>query len=120
MMDEQSPDERMNVMISPKRTEALHHYKIKWRSPSDERFSEPWQSWTTDYRHKALQFYILKRKELTDFATEPENYLVRFFCDGTEYLNDQESWPNGWRDRGKSCRQLSGAVRPYPWERKIP
>src|SRR5262245_64811917 len=118
-MGQDHPDARMNATITERKPE-FHAYIIKWKSTSGERFQELWQEWFTNSRHRAIQFYTSKRKELKDFAIEPENYLVRFFCDGVEYLCDQEQWPQGWRDRGKSCRQLTGAVRPFPWERQIP
>jgi hypothetical protein len=72
-------------------------------------------------RHYALQAYWNTRLHYSDYASEPANYLVRFFCDGKEYLCDQETWPwNAEKDRNKSCRQMTSFGRPFPWSRKIP
>jgi hypothetical protein len=70
-------------------------------------------------RHSALQVYVAMRKHLNDFGPA-ESRLVKIFCNNVEYLNEDESWPPGPKDRGKSCRQITGAVRPYPWERHMP
>ena len=104
-------DPRMELRCSPIKANKPHVYVVAVKS---ELLFE-----TAD-RHKALQGYIAARKMLNDFADDPTQYLVRLYCDGVEYLCDQESFPPSWRDRGKSCRQLTGAVRPYPWERQIP
>jgi len=105
-------DPRMRVTITARAAEQLHVYLVK---------ADDAVVYEGEGRHEALQAYIGKRRELSDFATDPESYRVRFWCDGVEYLCDQESFPpRASKDRGKSCRQITGAVRPYSWERHIP
>lgn len=104
-------DPRMLLVVTERKVEESHCYLIKIDGAGII-FRE---------RHAALQYYTGARRRLNDFATEPENYRVRIWCDDVEYFCDQESSPPGpRRDRGKSCRQFTGAVRPYYWERHMP
>jgi hypothetical protein len=104
-------DPRMALTVGPARIEASHVYVVKVLGKVLLK---------TGDRHRALQVYVKARRALDDHATEPARYLVRLWCDDREYFCDQDSFPQGWRDSGKSCRQLTGAVRPYPWERQLP
>jgi len=107
-----SEDPRMREIITPRAIEPPHTYVVK---RDGETIFEG------QVRHEAIQVYVASRRAIDDFDCVPELYRVRIWCDGAEFFCDQDSFPpRATRDRGKSCRQITGAVRPYPWERKMP
>lgn len=89
-------------------TEEIHDYRVTW-AKAEEKFT---------VRHYALQTYIAMRKQYADFGPANEA-IVRIYCDGVEYFNEDEKGP-GRAVHGGSARQLTGTVRPHLYEKQMP
>lgn len=88
--------------------EELHNYLVTWPK-AEAKFTN---------RHYALQSYVAMRKKLADFGPA-DQAIVRIFCDGVEYFNEDEKGP-GRQIHGGSARQLTGTVRPHLYEKQMP
>lgn len=107
---EKFPDKRLwkEPARKAKPPTPVHSYRVEWQDGAFE----------TDNRHYAVQKYVSMRKRLKDFVPAEER-KVKMFCDGEEYYNVDEKKP-GRPLEGESARQLTGMVRPFPSERRMP
>jgi hypothetical protein len=84
-----------------------HDYLVTIRLTPNE---SPVETPFTD-RHLALQLYMAARMRFNDFSQEPENFLVRIFCDGEEFFNNKDHSARG---------AIIGSGTPIKSDRRLP